>query len=363
MSRLVRAAAAHISPEILSANQTTQKAISHIGKAAKQDANLIAFPESYIPAFPLWSTFLPPAKAHHLFQRLVQESVYADGEEIRAIREAAARSKIIVSLGFTEKVRYSSATLFNSNLIIGNTGDVLVHHRKLVPTWVEKLTWAAGDGYGLRVAETDSGRIGALICGENTNPLARYAMMAQGEEIHISCWPALWASRIDSFEGNIAPPAQADDILEPVPAASKPKNYDNVAANRTRASAHCFEAKCFGIMCAPYMSKENISTLAGMTEDPSRSTKILEGTPKGASMFLDPTGATLPGFIVDEQGKHHPRDVMQHEEGILYADMDLNQCIEGKQYHDVVGGYQRFDVFDVKVNRTRQKPIAFDDSH
>lgn len=349
MTRFLRAAIAHISPVTLSSQGTTQKVVQHIHKASSNSANLLCFPESFIPAFPIWSSFLAPTQNHGFFQQMAKESVYADGEEVAAIRHAAAKAKMIVSLGISEKVRYSTATLFNSNLIIGTDGTVLVHHRKLMPTWFEKLTWAQGDGYGLRVADTIHGKIGALVCGENTNPLARYALMAQGEEVHISSWPAVWPSRTDRLEGY----GEADS-------PSTVRNYDNVAANRMRAAAHCFEAKCFGIMSAPFMSEENVESIASMSTDPDLTTKILTAAPRAPSMFLDPTGTVLPGFSIDPvSGTKQVHDFLQHKEEILYADMDLDQCVEGKQYHDVVGGYQRFDVFDLKVNMARRGPVTF----
>ena len=301
---------------------------------------------------------------------MVSESLYFDGAEILAIRHAAAQAKMVVSLGFSEKVRYSSATLFNSNLVIGSEGEVLVHHRKLVPTFFEKLTWSSGDGFGLRVAETGVGRLGALVCGENTNPLARYALMAQGEQVHISTWPAIWPTRL--VQGDGAPSASTKDRASSasktgsvhgseakVPA--KKASYDNVAANRTRAAAHCFEAKCFGILCSGYLSDSNISDLISESGNlDSAAIETVKNSSRGASMFLDPTGAVHPAFTVDPvSGKKEEKDMLQAEEGILYADLDLNDCVEGKQYHDVVGGYQRLDVFDLKVDRRRREPATF----
>ena len=275
---------------------------------------------------------------------MVKQAVYADGDEIASLRSAARQNRVTVNIGFTEKARYSTATLFNSNLIIGEDGDVLVHHRKLMPTWTEKLTWSPGDGHGLRIAQTNKGRIGALICGENTNPLARYSLMAQGEQVHISTWPPVWPTRIASKSGS-APTAP---------------NYDNVAANRTRAAGHCFEAKCFGIASSCHLSEENIATVVSYVEEPESVAEVLRQSSQAPSMFLTPSGATLPGFTIDEQtGQQSTRGLLKDEENILYADMDLAQCIEGKQYHDVVGGYQRFDVFDLKVNRTRNVPVQF----
>ncbi|KAI9924263.1 hypothetical protein MW887_007213 [Aspergillus wentii] len=342
----VRIAACHVSPVFLSAKDTTKKAISLIEEAAKAKANLIVFPESFIPAFPIWSAIRSPAENHDLFKQMAIESIYADGDEVNALRNAAQKHNIIISIGISEKVRCSSATLFNSNLIIGSDGEVLVHHRKLMPTFFEKLVWAPGDGYGLNVVDTGIAKIGNLICGENTNPLARYALMAQGEQIHISTWPAIWPTRLSqSREGEHANESSGND------------NYDNVAANKIRAAAHCFEGKCFGVLCAGALGNDAIEAIASKS---STLRHTMEQSQRGATMFLDPTGRQLPAFTVNyETGEQQATDLLQHTEGILYADINVEDCIEGKQYHDVVGGYQRLDVFDLKVDRTRRHPVTW----
>ncbi len=111
---------------------------------------------------------------------MTDESIYADSEEVNATEETARKTGTVVSIGISEKVRYSTATLFNSNLIIGSNGEVLIHRRKLIPTFVKKLTWSPGNGFGLRVAQTKYGK------GKFTNPLAQYALMASREQVHIS---------------------------------------------------------------------------------------------------------------------------------------------------------------------------------
>ncbi|CAK7237504.1 hypothetical protein SCUCBS95973_009977 [Sporothrix curviconia] len=348
----IRIAACHAAPVFLSARDTTAKAISLIERAARNKAQLVVFPETYIPAFPVWSALRPPTDNHDLFQRMAQESVFADGEEMHAIRAAAAKHSVAVSIGFSEKVRYSSATLFNSNVFIDKDSHVLVHHRKLMPTFFEKLTWAPGDGYGLRVADTAFGRIGNLICGENTNPLARYALMAQGEQIHISTWPAIWPTRV---------PGNGDDgdNGDNGKAAKAAANYDNVMANRTRAAAHCFEAKCFGVLCSGVLGDDAIDTVAGGS---AHLRDVLQHARRGVTMFLDPTGAPLQGLTFDATtGESQAANFLQAHEDILYADIDVADCVEGKQYHDVVGGYQRLDVFSLQVNRSRRRPAHFVD--
>jgi nitrilase len=353
MTNSIRVAACHASPIFLNARKTTDKAIALIQEAATRKANLVVFPETYISAFPIWSSIRPPTENHTLFERMVQESVYADGEEINDVREAARSNGVLVSIGFSEKSRHSNGCLYNSNLIIGTDGEILVHHRKLVPTFFEKLTWSPGDGHGLRVADTKFGRIGGLICGENTNPLARYALIAQAEQVHISTWPAIWPTR--------TPQKKTEDQNESTSAPS-PANYDNLAANRTRAAAHCFEAKCFGVVCAGFLGEDAVQTIINGSSQSDIVKETLQAMPRAATFFLDPTGATLPCFTyTDDTNEPWYVSHVQNEEGILYADMDLSACIEGKQYHDVVGGYQRLDVFDLKVDRSRKDPVRFID--
>ncbi|KAI1376645.1 nitrilase [Hypoxylon crocopeplum] len=365
MAKLTRIAACHASPIFLSAKGTTAKAISLIQEAARNKANLVVFPESYIPAFPIWSALRAPTENHDLFKRMAKESIYVDGDEINAIRATAKQFNVLVSMGFSEKVRYSSATLFNSNLLIGTDGEILVHHRKLMPTFYEKLTWAPGDGHGLQVADTQFGKIGILICGENTNPLARYALTAQGEQIHISSWPAIWPTRVPqgvvSTPSNGVAESNGTDGKAAQSSVARGVNYDNVAANRTRAAAHCFEAKCFGVLCAGYLGADAIETTSSGSSAPEFVSQALQLSSRGATMFLDTTGTLLPGFTIDaETSIREQKDLLQEKEGILYVDVNLEDCIEGKQYHDIAGGYQRFDVFELKVDRRRRQPVTFE---
>ncbi|TBV00493.1 carbon-nitrogen hydrolase family protein [Phytopseudomonas dryadis] len=319
----LKVAACHAAPVFLDKTATTAKALALMGEAAAHGAELVVFPESYIPAFPIWAALWAPIVNHDLFERMVENSLYLDGPEIAAVRAEARRLGVFVSLGISERSRHSAGCIWNSNLLIGDDGELLNHHRKLVPTFYEKLVWAPGDGEGLRVSDTRIGRIGALICGENTNPLARYALMAQGEQLHISCWPALWPTRLPEGGGN----------------------FDNVAANRIRAAAHSFEAKAFGILCAGYMDAAMRDFL--VDRDPTVAA-VLDGTPRAATLFVDPTGTQVG-------------EMLQAEEGILYADLDLNRCIEPKQFHDVVGYYNRFDVFDLRIERRRHEPVRWAD--
>ena len=316
-----KAAAVHAAPIFLDRRATTEKAVAIIGEAARAGAELIAFPETYIPAFPVWAALWPPIDNHDLFVRMAEQSVLVDGPEVARLCAEARALGVTVSIGISERSAVSDGCLWNANLLIGETGEIVVHHRKLVPTFYEKLVWASGDGAGLKVAESRLGRIGGLICGENTNPLARFALMAQGEQVHISSWPPMWPTRRPASGGN----------------------FNNVAANRIRASAHCFEAKVFGIVTAGYMDKPMRDFLVardGAIAD------VIDRTPRAASFFIDPTGEVMG-------------ETLQDEEGIAYAELDLNACVEPKQFHDVVGYYNRFDIFDLSIDRTRLTPAKF----
>ena len=317
----VKVAAAHAAPVLLDKTATTEKAVSIIKEAALHGAQVIAFPETYIPAFPVWAALWAPINNHDLFEAMVENSVYVPGPEVAAIAAAAKRFGVCVSIGISERSTVSTGCIWNSNLLISESGELLNHHRKLVPTFYEKLIWASGDGHGLRVSDTPFGRIGGLICGENTNPLARFALMAQAEQIHISSWPPMWPTRKPTSGGN----------------------FDNVAANRIRASAHSFEAKAFGIVCASFMDQRMRDFL--VDRDPLVA-DIVDNTPRGVSMFVDPTGTQIG-------------DTLQNEEGIAYADFDLNKCIEPKQFHDVVGYYNRFDIFSLEIERRRHEPVSW----
>lgn len=321
---IVKVAAAHAAPVYMDAPATVKKAVSIIDEAARHGAELVVFPESFIPGFPVWAALWAPIYNHEWFKRMVANSILVDGPEIALIADAARRNEVFVSIGFSESTRVSVGCIWNSNLLIGDDGSLLNHHRKLVPTFYEKMVWAPGDGHGLRVSDTRVGKIGALICGENTNPLARYSLAAQGEQIHISAWPAIWPTR--------------------QPGSSSGKNFDNITANRIRASAQCFEAKVFGILNAGFMDRIMLDMLSDGAD--SQASDVLQNTPRAATQFIDPTGAQIG-------------DTLREEEGIAYATFDLNECIEPKQFHDIVGYYNRFDVFDVSVDRRRHVPATF----
>ena len=317
-----RVAAAHVAPVFLDLEATVDKACSIIEEAARNGAQLIAFAETYIPAFPVWASLRSPIYNHDLFRRLVANAMLVPGPELARICSTARKCGIFVSLSFNERTKASVGCIWNANVIISDDGAVLNHHRKLVPTFYEKLIWANGEGAGLRVSDTRLGRIGMLICGENTNPLARFTLMAQGEQLHISNYPPVW----------------------PTHDPTEKENYDIQNAIRIRAGGHAFEAKCFNIACSSFMDEPMRQALGALDKEAGR---ILDNTPRGVSMVMGPTGAPVS-------------EIMCENEGILYADIDLSACVMPKQIHDVVGYYNRFDVFKLTVDRSANRPITFE---
>ncbi len=316
-----KVAAAHVAPVFLDVE--IQKACAVIEEAARHGAQLVAFPETYIPAFPVWSALQAPIHSHRWFSRLAANTMRCPGREIDRIAAVARRAGVFVSLGFNEGTADSVGCIWNANVLVGDDGAVLNHHRKLVPTFWEKLTWANGDGAGLTVVDTRLGRLGALICGENTNPLARYALMAQGEQVHISTYPPVWPTR-DPRDGG---------------------NYDLAGAIRIRAGAHSFEAKAFNVVVSGFLDAAMRDELGGISADARR---ILDESPRGVSMVIGPAGEPVSEVLADR-------------EGLLYAEIDTAACVEPKQFHDVVGYYNRFDVFHLTVDRSRLRPITFAD--
>ncbi|MEP9367404.1 carbon-nitrogen hydrolase family protein [Xanthobacter sp. VNH20] len=316
-----KAAACHTSSVFLDSEKTAEKACDLIAEAARAGAALVAFPESFLPGFPVWAALQAPIYNHAFFRALVAEAQKLSDSAIRTIRLAARRHGVHVSLGFTEGTDASVGCIWNSNILIGPDGAILNHHRKLVPTFYEKLVWANGDARGLRVTPTPIGRIGMLICGENTNPLARYALMAQGEQVHVSSYPPIWPTRPPSEEGA----------------------YDLRRAIEIRAGAHAFEAKVFNIVASGFVDAAMREAIGSVNK---ASLEIIDNSPRGISLVLGPTSAV-------------ESEVLSDHEGILYAEIDTARCVEPKQFHDVVGYYNRFDVFHLEVDRSPREPAHF----
>jgi len=301
-------------PVFLDATKTAQKAVSLIEEAAGKGAELIVFPEVFIPGYPYWNWITDPVTGGAWFEKLVKASVFLPGPEIQMVRDAAAQYGVHVVMGVNERSHHSLGALYNTLVFIGPDGAILNKHRKLVPTWAEKLTWTGGDGSTLRVTPTSIGNLGGLACGENTNTLARFALLSQGENIHTASYISL-------------------------PVA--PKDYDMAEAIKLRTQAHSFEGKLFSVVATSTISDEIITEMEKVRPD---ARELLERKSSAYSGIIGPDGRSVGDELIDD-------------EGIAYGDIDLNRCIQPKQMHDIVGHYQRFDIFNFSVNTTPQGPV------
>ncbi|MEF7613810.1 carbon-nitrogen hydrolase family protein [Aquincola sp. MAHUQ-54] len=313
-----KAAAVQAAPIFLDTDATVDKVCALIAEAAANGARLVAFPEVFVSGYPYWSWIMNPVEGSPWFEKLVRSAIEIPGPEIAKICQAAARHQVYVVVGANERSRTGVGTVYNTLITIADDGRILGRHRKLVPTWAEKLTWAPGDGSALRVHATGIGPLGSLACGENTNTLARFALLAQGELVHVASYIAL-------------PVAPAD--------------YDMAEAIKVRAAAHCFEGKLFTVVACSTISEEIIRAMAA-THPQART--LLERPNSAFSAILGPDGRVVGQPLIDE-------------EGIVYADIDLARCIQPRQMHDITGHYNRFDVFDLRVNRRPQQSARFDD--
>lgn len=316
-----RLAGVHVAPVFLDREKTIDKVAAMVGEAARGGARVVAFAEGFLPGFPVWCLAQRPIDMHGQFEELFANSVLVPGAETERLAQIARTNDVFLSIGVTERSPVSMGALYNTNLIFSPSGALVAHHRKLVATWAERLVWSHGDGAGLRVVDTDVGRLGVLICGENTNPLARYALMAMGEQVHIATWPPVW------------PFQRGGD-------ADAYRRWIEV-----RSAAHAFEAKVFSLSVAAHLDEATILRAAAGDAEVE---KVLREAPPAVSLALGPNG-NLVG------------DPVQGHEDILYLDVDVAKSIAPKMAHDVVGGYQRYDVFDVRVNRRRQMPIRLVD--
>ena len=314
-----KAATVQTAPIFLNVEKTIAKAIAFIKEAADNGAQLIAFPEVFVAGYPYWNWIMTPVQGSKWYEQLYKNSVAVTDESMKPLFKAAKDHNMHIVIGINERGD-SYGEIYNTNLIIDNKGNLIGKHRKLVPTWAEKLTWTSGDGSSLKVYDTEVGPIGTLACGENTNTLARFTLLSQGELIHIANYISL----------PVAPP-----------------DYDMAEAIKIRAAAHSFEGKLFTIVSCSTISQEIKDALR---EDVPNVDELLSRKSSAFSGFIGPNGAVIGTPLIDD-------------EGIVYADINLEKCIQPKQMHDILGHYNRFDIFDLRVNTAPTRKITFVDNH
>jgi nitrilase len=311
---MVKLAIVQESPALLDRQQTIDKAVTAIERAAAGGAALVIFPEAFIPGYPAWIWRLRPGGDWNLSEalhaRLLDNAVDLAADDLAPLRAAARKYELTVVCGLNERdSQHSKATLYNTVVSIGPDGNILNHHRKLMPTNPERMVWGFGDGSGLKVVDTPAGRIGTLVCWENYMPLARYALYSQGIEIYI-------APTYDS----------GDDWIG---------TLQHIAR----------EGRCWVAGSGVVLTRSDLPA-----DFPDKETLYPESDEwinPGDSVVIAPGGEIVAG-------------PMHQEKGLLYADVDPGRVGVARRALDVAGHYARPDVFTLHVNTRPQSPIEFE---
>jgi nitrilase len=299
---------AEISPDLSSGLARTRELTA---RAAQGGASLVVFPETWLPGYPAWLdvcrdvALWDHAPVKRVFARMAEQSVEVDGESGRALGDIARDNNVTLVIGVTERVPagVGRGTLYNTLLIYAPDGKLLNHHRKLVPTYTERMVWGTGDADGLRAVDTPAGRIGGLICWEHWMPLARQALHDSGEDIHVALWPT------------------AHEMLQV-------------------ASRHfAFEGRCFVIAAGSLLRARDLPS--ELEPHPDRVQSPDQWVMRGGSAIIGPDGRYIAGPVFDAPE-------------ILAAELDLSRVREEAMSLDVAGHYSRPDCLAMTVTRDRR---------
>lgn len=311
---MTKAAIVQKAPVFLEKEKTIASAVGLVTEAATSGANLVIFTEAYIPGYPAWMWRLRPggdwSLSEEIHARLLQNAVNLESNDLAPLYDAASQHKVTIVCGMNEREsKLSQATLYNTVIVIGPDGTMLNRHRKLMPTNPERMVWGFGDASGLKVVDTPSGRIGALICWENYMPLARYALYSQGVEIYI-------APTYDSGDEWIG-------------------TLQHIAR----------EGRCWVVGCGNLL----------------RGSDVPDDFPEKSKLYPDNDEWVNPGdSVVIAPGGKIVVGPMRKEEGIIYRELDCERVGAAKRTLDVAGHYSRPDIFKLHVNTKPQSPVKFE---
>jgi aliphatic nitrilase len=306
---VVRVAAVQAASVFLDREATTAKACRLIKEAAAKGARFIVFPEGFIPGHCYWyhHHVATSPKAMALANALFRNAVEIPGPEVAALCEAARAAEATVVMGMCEKNPGTLGTMWNTQLFLGPDGSIIGKHRKLMPTVGERLVHAPGFGDSFGAFATPFGPASALICGENTNPLAMFALMAEGTRIHGMAWPAYLG-----------------------PQARPLREFVAIQSMAFAKMGAAFVVSACGAL--------DEGTLAALEVPAEQAERLRRAENSGGSMIVGPDGQILAGPL-------------EGVEGIVVADCDIGAVINRKMQQDVVGHYNRPDIFQLTVNR------------
>ncbi len=304
----VRVAAIQAAPVFLDREATVEKASRLIQEAGAGGAKLVGFPEGFIPGHPLWYHFLPAtgARSRQLATQLFLNSIEVPSPATERLCSAAREAGAYVVIGFCERLSGKTGTMYNSQLFLSPAGEIIGKRQKIMPTGGERMVHTLGSGDGLRPIETEFGPVSGLICGENSNPLAVFALEAMGSRIHVASWPSHFT--------------ETQSMLDAIEIS-------------TRALA--YQGGVFVVNAVGLVSDEMIDILAA-SEDDRQFLKRRQQESGGASI-VGPRGRFIAG-------------PMGPGEGILYADVNLNEIVTRKIIQDFAGHYNRPDLFTLTLN-------------
>jgi nitrilase len=319
IAEAVRVAAVQAAPVFLERDATVEKAVWLIEEAASNGARLVVFPETWIPGYPAWifgAAGWDDPRAKQVYARLQRNAVEAPGAVTDILGRAAGSAGVHVVVGVTERdVETSRGTLFNSLVYVSDSGELLGVHRKIMPTHAERIVWGLGDGSTLHVFDTPIGRLGGLICWEHWMPLARFAMHAKGEQLHVAAWPEV----------------------------------GNPELHRLASRHYAFEGRCFSLCVMG----------AALTPDRVPGDFEIPEALVAADDFAGAAGDTGPGTAVFAPDGAVVAEAPAGEEMIVYADLDLASIGGEQQALDTVGHYNRPDIFDVRVDETPRRQVRW----
>ena len=295
---IIRVAAAQIAPDLENAGGTLDRVLAAISDAAGRGAKLVVFPETFVPWYPYFSFVHPPATTGAEHSRLYDQAVVVPGPVTEAVSAAARKFGMVVVLGVNER---DHGSLYNAQLIFDATGDLLLKRRKITPTFHERMIWGQGDGSGLKVVDSAVGRIGALACWEHYNPLARYALMAQHEEIHVS-----------QFPGSLVGPIFAEQI-------------------EVTIRHHALESGCFVVNSTGWLDEAQIAKIS-----------------PNEALRKALTGGCMTA-IISPEGRHLAPPLTQGE-GLVIADLDMGLIVKRKRMMDSVGHYARPELLSLNLD-------------
>ena len=306
---------AEVAPDLAAALERTAAGVR---EARAAGASLVVFPETWIPGYPAWLDLCRdaalwdhgPAKA--VFARMAAESVSVPGPAFDALAAIARDAAVTLVVCVSERVERGAGrgTLYNTLLTLGPDGRLLNHHRKLVPTYTERLVWGTGDAEGLRAVDTPAGRVGGLVCWEHWMPLARQALHESGEDIHVAVWPTA-------------------------------HEMHQVASRH-----YAFEGRCFVLAAGALM---RASTLPPELEPhPERVTSPGQWVLRGGSAIIGPDGRYVVEPVYDEAR-------------VLVAELDLGRIREESMTLDVAGHYHRPELFEFRAVRAGRRSAAADE--